>query len=131
MFTHDGDVNGPRDSGSEEWRDGHPQAFIVNHEQLPRATYVVLYRTDCVQRRTSRGASWTTAYSKTCGETLDDIRTWATSTVGRLDLHRCSFCDHQIRSIRRRVAHEIWIKDNGPGMTLEHSYGWSALGARS
>ncbi len=81
-----------RDFEFEQWRDQHPQAFIVNHERVPGPSYLVLHRADCVRLRTGRGSNWTITYGKTCGETLEDIKAWARSTVGTLDLHRCSFC---------------------------------------
>lgn len=81
-----------RDADFERWRDDHPNAYIVNHDRVPTAEYLVLHRASCVRLRITGGANWTTTYGKTCGRTLDDIRSWATRTVGTLNLHRCHFC---------------------------------------
>jgi hypothetical protein len=81
-----------RDVEFEQWRDGHPHGYIVNHDRLPRATYVVLHRGDCVRLRPLRGSNWTSTYGKTWAETLDEIRSWARSAIGTVDMSRCSFC---------------------------------------
>lgn len=81
-----------RDTDFKRWRDDHPDAYIVNHDRVPSADYVVLHRASCVRLRITGGSNWTTTYSKTCGQSLSDIRSWATRTVGTLDLHRCHFC---------------------------------------
>jgi hypothetical protein len=81
-----------RDTEFEQWRDEHPDAFIVNHARVPSAAYVALHRAGCVRLRTSRGSNWTSTYAKTCSETLNDVRTWARRTIGTVDLHRCHFC---------------------------------------
>ncbi|WP_212844906.1 hypothetical protein [Catellatospora sp. IY07-71] len=80
------------DAAFERWRDSHPDGFVVNHDPIPKASYVVLHRADCVRLRSSRGSNWTRTYGKTCAERLEDIEAWADATVATRDIHLCGFC---------------------------------------
>jgi hypothetical protein len=79
-----------QDEQFELWRDTHPAGFIVNHDPVPTPSYVVLHRADCASLRRTNGSNWTVSYGKTCGERLDDIRSWARKRM--LDPRPCGMC---------------------------------------
>jgi hypothetical protein len=75
------------------WRDTHPHGYIVNHEREPKPTYLKLHRATCATLAGAfpfRGDNWTTAYAKTCGDDLAELRRWARTVGG--DLDPCGTC---------------------------------------
>jgi 5-methylcytosine-specific restriction protein A len=83
------------DAGFVTWRDGHPGGYVVNHDREPRAAYLKLHRSGC---RTidgnappgGQGTNWTTAYAKTCSDSLAELVLWARTVGGPLE--PCQVC---------------------------------------
>jgi hypothetical protein len=81
------------DEGFVEWRDSHPDGFVVNHKREPDLEYVKLHLARCyhLQQLSATATNWTSAYAKTCSESLDELRVWARKFGGVLD--PCAHCD--------------------------------------
>ena len=78
------------------WRDAHPSGFIINHDRSPSRAYIKLHRTLCQSLcgdpPTGPGSSWTTAYGKTCAESIADLTEWAKQRTGA-DPDPCGLCE--------------------------------------
>src|SRR4051794_21241604 len=71
------------------WRRAHPSGFIVNHEHRATPAYLVLHSATCFTFNDDR--DYTTSYSKTCSDSIEELMTWATTVVGG-DLQPCGHC---------------------------------------
>jgi hypothetical protein len=70
------------ETGFVNWRDGHPDGYIVNSERNPRPSYLVLHRATCGHLTSPKPLRWTKDYIKFCSLGRTDLVEWAKVDVG-------------------------------------------------
>jgi hypothetical protein len=60
------------------WRESHPSGFVVNAYRKPTKSYLKLHSSSCATFR----PPYTTTYSKTVGDTVEELLAWAKAHVG-------------------------------------------------
>ena len=70
------------ETGFVNWRDGHPDGYIVNSERNPRPSYLVLHRATCGHLTSPNPLRWTKDYIKFCSLGRTDLEEWAKVDVG-------------------------------------------------
>ena len=84
------------DAGFINWRDTHPNGFIVNAARTPKASYLKLHRTSCYSMNKLRPGycHWTEQYIKICSERVEDLDDWARRNVSQnAKLQPCKHCN--------------------------------------
>jgi hypothetical protein len=76
------------ETGFVNWRDGHPDGYIVNSERNPKPSYLVLHRATCRHLTSPNPLRWTKDYIKFCSLGRADLEDWARGDVGG----EVSFC---------------------------------------
>ena len=61
---------------SPGWRSA-PHGFVLNCGRPPSPSYLMLHRATCRTINGAPGRKWTVSYQKVCGDTLDEVLTWA------------------------------------------------------
>ncbi len=74
-----------------EWLAAHPRGYVLNSERRPRPSNLVLHRASCKSISTSWSNYTTRDYIKTCSDSRDELRQWASHTVGG-EPRDCSLC---------------------------------------
>jgi hypothetical protein len=72
------------------WRAEHPTGFIVNHEHQTSPRYLVLYHASCPQFKDD--GDFTRSYSKTCSDSISELRDWAADHARSSELEPCKRC---------------------------------------
>lgn len=83
------------DAGFIQWRDTHPNAFIVNAARTPKTSYLVLHRTSCrhMNKLPPGYEHWTKEYIKICSDRIEDLADWARDNVdSHAVLRPCKHC---------------------------------------
>jgi hypothetical protein len=77
-----------------DWRDSHPDGYIVNADRRPQAEYLVLHRATCpTMRLPNASLQWTRSYIKICANNSNELTRWASQTVtGFHGLNPCGIC---------------------------------------
>jgi hypothetical protein len=72
------------DQGYVVWTRHHPNGYVVNSWQKPKATYLLLHRANCHRITVeTHGPNWTSRrYMKACSESAEQLRDWAHRETG-------------------------------------------------
>jgi hypothetical protein len=67
------------DKGYIAWLAEHPDGCVLNCGRPPAPSYLVIHRAICktISGTPARGRNWTVTYQKVCGDTFDEVSTWA------------------------------------------------------
>jgi hypothetical protein len=86
-----GVVTFDNDQAYLDWVAAHPNGFVVNSYNPPRASYLKLHHTTCKSITTNTRGNWTKDYSKICASHRHELEQWAQD---RFDtrLSRCGIC---------------------------------------
>ena len=82
------------DPGFLDWRDAHPDGFIVNAGRKPTADYLMLHRTNCsFMHLPVAPGRWTRDFRKVCAGTAEELADWAKLEVAEYrGLKPCHYC---------------------------------------
>lgn len=66
--------------------------FVVNANNPPTASYLVLHKASCRDICSEKRTNWTTGqYLKVCSQVLKELENWAETSVGG-ELQACKHC---------------------------------------
>lgn len=65
------------DKGYIAWLAERSHGFVLNCGRPPSPSYLMLHRATCRTINGAPGRKWTVSYQKVCGDTLDEVLTWA------------------------------------------------------
>jgi hypothetical protein len=78
------------DTDFVSWLTAHPDGFVLNHDHQPSRSYLVLHRASCYHWKDNR--RWLASYSKTCADSIDELKEWAARSTGSSELQTCTHC---------------------------------------
>jgi hypothetical protein len=82
------------DTSYLNWKQAHPNGFILNCERSPRAANLMLHLAGCrsLQSLQPGYQSWTAQYAKVCADSRDEIGKWIARWVPGGTPKPCELC---------------------------------------
>jgi hypothetical protein len=76
------------------WLDAHPTGFVLNCEQSPRPSYLILHHAECgtINGTPARGKFWTKDCIKVCAASRREIETWIARCTDGGTAQECQLC---------------------------------------